>query len=221
MEEPKKPEMTQAERIFVRISLLQTVLAVIGIFTGAVALYAALNESDAVRKQLDASVWPNVEPGTDRWSKEAVARRDEFAGAEGPMFRFTVLNSGIGPAKIEGVRIRVDGVAQRDWRSVLNALMESPDAVGPEGFRFSTSTLGGRVIPAGEQVNPVTLMGPDAEALIASLDREDSDERFSLEICYCSVYDQCWLTTDNPATADADPRPVRKCPDYGDDEFLG
>lgn len=218
MAEPTKPELTQAERIFVRISLLQTILAVIGIFTGAVALYAALNEADAVRKQLDASVWPNIEPGTDRWSKEAVARREEFAGAEGPLFRFTVINSGIGPAKIEAVRIRVDGAAQRDWRSVLGLL--TGEEFGSEGFLFGTSTLGGRVVRAGEQINPVTLLGDKAQALITALDTKGADERFSLEICYCSVYDQCWVTKDDPSTVDDDPAPVKKCPDYGDEGFV-
>src|SRR5215510_1732392 len=98
MKEPDKQPLTPAERIFVRISVMQTALAVIGIFTGAVALYATLNESDAVRKQLDASVWPHVETGSDLYTKEAVARHEEFHGSEGPLFRFTVLNSGIGPA---------------------------------------------------------------------------------------------------------------------------
>jgi hypothetical protein len=216
-DEPKR-QLSPAERIFVRISLLQTVLAVIGIFTGAVALYAALNEADAVRKQLDASVWPNIEPGTDRWSKEAVARRSEFAGVEGPMFRFTVLNSGIGPAKIQSVRIRVDGVAHRNWNSLLTALTgEEP---GEEGFEFGTSTIGGRVIPAGNQVNPLTLIGERAEKVIAALPGREGTQRVTLEICYCSVYDRCWVTEDDPSTADSEPAPVKKCPDYGDEAFL-
>ena len=90
MDEPKTTQLTHAERIFVRVALLQTALAVIGIFTGAVALYAALTEADASRKQLQASVWPYVELGTDLWTKEAVARSEEFRGVQGPLYRFTV-----------------------------------------------------------------------------------------------------------------------------------
>jgi hypothetical protein len=213
MDEPDKQPLTPAERIFVRISVLQTVLAVIGIFTGAVALYAALNESDAVRKQLDASVWPNIETGSDFWTKEAVARRDEFRGAEGPLFRFTVLNSGIGPARIASVQITVDGKPQHDWQQVMDAL------IGPTQASFGSSTVGGRVIRAGETIYPLTLMGESAQRVLDKLaGPADPNDRVVMRICYCSVFDQCWIT--NTEGARTQPEQVEECADLGDAEFL-
>ena len=218
MEKPEKHQLTPAERIFVRISVLQTTLAVIGIFTGAVALYAALNESDAVSKQLYASVWPHIETGSDRWTKEAVARRDEFRGAEGPLFRFTVLNSGIGPARIVAVQITVDGKAQRSWTQTLESL------IGPLDASFGSSTLGGRVVRAGETIYPMTLIGEPAQRLEDALSGSaDRSRRIGMRICYCSVFDQCWLKEDQAAREEAardEPEPVAKCPDFGEGEFL-
>jgi hypothetical protein len=213
METPGKQPLTPAERIFVRMSVMQTALAVIGIFTGAVALYAALNESDAVRKQLDASVWPNIETGNELWTKEAVARREEFHGAEGPLFRFSVLNSGIGPARIASVKITVDGKPQRHWTEAIETL------IGPSHPSFGSSTLGGRVIRAGETVYPMTLMGEPAQQLLDELSgASDPNRRIVMRVCYCSVFDQCWIADSNSARTQ--PEHVAKCPDLGDAEFL-
>ena len=49
------------ERSFLRLTFWQTLLSLAGVFTGAVALYAALNESQAVRQQTAATVWPYVQ----------------------------------------------------------------------------------------------------------------------------------------------------------------
>jgi hypothetical protein len=208
-----KQPLTSAERIFVRISVLQTALAVIGIFTGSVALYATLNESDAVRKQLDASVWPNVETGSELWTKEAVARREEFHGTEGPLFRFTALNSGIGPARIASVQITVDGKPQQRWAQVIEAL------TGLSQTTFGSNTLGGRVIRAGETIYPMTLMGEPAQLFLDKLSGpSDPNHRIVTQICYCSVFDQCWITSSDSVRSG--PEHVEKCPDLGDAEFL-
>lgn len=212
MDEQEERRLTYAERIFVRISLLQTVLAVVGIFTGAVALVAALNEADAVRKQLYASVWPRIETGSDRWSREAVQRREELAGLEGPLFRFTMLNSGIGPARIAAVRVSVDGKARRTWPEVIEAL------TGMKDVSFGSSTIGGRVIRSGDVVNAMTLLGEPAQLVMDALaDPGESRRRVVIEICYCSVFDECWITADSSTTTE--PHPVEQCPDFGDEQF--
>lgn len=213
MEKQDKQPLTPAERIFVRISVMQTALAVIGIFTGAVALYATLNESDAARKQLDASVWPNVETGNEFWTKDAVSRREEFHGVEGPLYRVTVLNSGIGPARIASVQITVDGKPRQRWAQAIEAL------IGPIHPSFGSSTLGGRVIRAGETIYPITLMGEPAERLTESLSGPaDPNRRVVVRICYCSVFDQCWVTSSESQRAE--PEHVEECPQLGDAEFL-
>ncbi|AQA17321.1 hypothetical protein BST95_02850 [Halioglobus japonicus] len=50
--------IAQIERTFLRLTFWQTTLSLAGFFTGAAALHAALNESQAVRQQTAASVWP-------------------------------------------------------------------------------------------------------------------------------------------------------------------
>lgn len=50
-------EIAGLEKKFLRLTFWQTILSVAGVFTGAVALYAALTESQAVRQQTAATVW--------------------------------------------------------------------------------------------------------------------------------------------------------------------
>jgi len=58
---PPVVELSRSERLFLRLSLWQTVLSLVGVFVAFVALYAALTESEAVRRQTAAGVWPYVQ----------------------------------------------------------------------------------------------------------------------------------------------------------------
>ena len=51
MDTQSESVLAHTERIFLRLTLLQTVLSVAGVFIAVVALYAALTESSAVRQQ--------------------------------------------------------------------------------------------------------------------------------------------------------------------------
>jgi hypothetical protein len=128
---------------------------------------------------------------------------------QGPIYRFTVQNSGIGPAKISVVRVTVDGVSHRTWASVMTTL------TGRDDLKFGSSSLSGRVIQAGERISVVTLTGDAAQLVEDKLPHQDRRTlRVDTRICYCSVFDTCWLTQ----TAE-EPRPVSKCPDFGDQLF--
>lgn len=213
MADAKKPKLTHAERIFVRISVLQAVLAVVGIFTGSIALYAALNEADAVRKQQQASVWPRLVVATSTADFDALAANPE--PADGPsFFKFIFINSGIGPAQISAVRVAVDGIAQTNWSSVLEAL------TGRENIEFGQSTINGAVIRPGETYPALLIGRGEAAAVRGTLARPNGGgSRIIMDVCYCSVFDSCWLTGYGLGLDFLKPEPVKQCPDYGDEEF--
>ncbi|MEZ0472794.1 hypothetical protein [Luteimonas salinilitoris] len=125
--------LTRSERVFVRIALLQTLLAVIGIVTGSIALYAGLTEADAARKQQEAAVWPMLQ----------MAINDYDVEAKEPIFRIMARNSGSGPARIAGFRVTVGGEVQSDWNETFTTLAGSHEGV-------LRSYFSGRVISAGE-----------------------------------------------------------------------
>ena len=70
-----------------------------------------------------------------------------------------------------------------------------------------------RVIDAGAIVHALTI--PD-EADARRMRSEDKFDRVRLELCYCSVFDDCWVQT---YPGEADPDAVKACPAYGAEAF--
>lgn len=195
-------ELTTSERIFVRIALLQTVLAVAGIVTGAIALYAALTEADAVRKQQEASVWPVLQMAISDYDTET----------RQPILRVSARNAGIGPARIAAFRVTVDGVARRNWDEVFTALAGSNENV-------LKSYFSGRVISAGEEVVLAIARGDVAVAALEKTSGGTSSLRW--DVCYCSVFDKCWTSSSGGHSWLHEAVPVEECPDYRDEQFQG
>jgi hypothetical protein len=187
----------RAERLFLRLTLLQTVLAAAGLFTAAVALYAALVESEAVRRQSAAIVWPYV---------QVILETNTTEGAE--QFEVRLSNAGVGPARMGQVRLTFGGDVRRDWPSVL-AAVDSADA------DFAWSFVTGRVLKPGEEVRLFATSDPVAASRLFSALQ---DETNAFRVCYCSIYDECWVR--EAADPRAAPQDVTACPDYADAAFL-
>lgn len=189
--------LSRSERVFVRISILQTVLALIGIVTGTVALYAALNEADAVRKQQMASVYPGL-----------VFAQSFNNTPNDTRFSFLVANNGIGPGRIASMKVTVDDQAVRSWYELTEAIGAEPD----DADQFGQSQIAGRLVKSGETIEAFQTRNVQLVTLIAS-----ERSRIDVEMCYCSVFEACWT----PAEAVTEPpRPVETCPDHGEDQFL-
>ena len=63
------------------------------------------------------------------------------------------------------------------------------------------------VIPARETVNVLNVAGPvSSPALISAFNRARG--QISIEACYCSIFDECWITNNEAI----DPRKVKSCP---------
>jgi hypothetical protein len=195
-------ELTKSERIFVRIALLQTVLAVIGIVTGSIALYAGLTEADASRKQQEAAVWPMLQ----------MAIRDYDTEKQEAIFNISARNAGIGPARIAAFRVTVDGVAQSDWDEVFTTLAGSQENV-------LRSYFSGRVMSAGEEVDLVLARGEVASTALEKI--YDGESRLEWDVCYCSVFDKCWMSSNKGSSWLKPATPVEQCPEYGNEQFRG
>ncbi len=180
------PGSTRSERLFARIAVLQTFISVMALLVAIAALYAALVESAAVRKQLDASVWPHMLLGPSN------------AGStpDNPRLTLVAVNSGIGPAKIRSLRITVDGKPMTTWAEMFRAL----EIDLPRGYVQSQLTW--RVVQSGERIDVLTVEGEPATALL------QATNRVAWQLCYCSVFDDCHLLE----SGKPEPAPVARCP---------
>ncbi len=192
MAQEQDDRLSRVERMTLRMSVIQTAIAVTGFVVAIIALYAALNEADAVRKQQQASVWPNLEfhrsyrgvPGSERLD-------------------VSVSNTGIGPAKIALIEFFFDGAPLRNWDEAIAAFstVDNP--------RYSHIGVGGRVLPPNGEFALVSTTTEEinVETVIALRDAIDQG-RLSGRICYCSVFDECWLLVSHSREAS----PVDQCP---------
>lgn len=189
------------ERAFLRLTFWQTLLSLAGVFTGGVALYAALSESEAVRQQTAATVWPYVQ----------VTIRD-FVQDDKAEFSLEVTNAGVGPARMREMQLLIDGEVYRNWRAVLAAFL---DAKVAENVRYGRSDVTGRVLSPGDSlVSFHTSDRPTVEGMQGAI----YAGRVSLSYCYCSIFDECWLAVIS-AIGGPEPTPVEECPVYGADRF--
>jgi len=195
MEQEK--ELTRPERLFLRISIWQTVLSIAGIFIATVALYAALTESEAVRRQTAASVWPYVQLSVD-----------DHLSDEAAIFDLSLTNAGVGPAHIRAMRVTVDERAMLTWKDAVLAIG------GSHASTFSQTFAGNRVLRPGERV---TIFGTREPVLVRALRQAVASKSAGVEYCYCSIFDECWTVDSRPlATGPGTPS---SCSDYGAEQF--
>ena len=122
---PPETDLPGSERAFVRLTFWQTVLSLVGVFIAIVALYAALSESEATRKQTAAAVWPFVQLTISDHLSE---NRAEFS--------ISLTNAGVGPARMRSMRVLLMGKPLRDWHHAMELIGESgTHRLGQHGTR--------------------------------------------------------------------------------------
>lgn len=196
---------------------LQVVPGVVGMFIGVLALYAALSEAEAVRKQQQAAVWPYV---------ELTAEQHGLPGERN--IELLVTNKGIGPARILYFDVSVDGEASATWQDVFFSLFAN-DKDADVNLRVVTSDKGvtNTVLSPEERVQFFYISQQDANRLAELQDEAEAQrtrdyqlraidklldglvtDRVIFHACYCSVFDDCWEVKSNSR----DRKKVEACP---------
>ncbi len=190
--------LLRAEHHIIRLTFWQTILSVVGVVIAVLALYAALTESAAVRQQTAAAVWPFVQLMVENYDT------GDTAG-----FSLAFTNAGVGPARMQDVRVSIDGNVTRNW----SELVASVD--GDSGAAINRSFISDRVLRPDETVIIFSTMDADlARKLVGAV----SKPRGALTFCYCSIFDECWLA-DSRKDLQA-PELVEACPDFGSETYL-
>ncbi len=195
---PVSGSIAGIERTFLRLTFWQTILSVAGVFTGAVALYAALTESQAVRQQTAATVWPYVQ-----------FMIKDGGDAESAFFHLSLENVGVGPARMRSMQLTHQGKAMPNWQSLTELLLGKEAELGTH---FGKSDVSRRVLAPGDAV--VAFQTDDTE-LALSMQEAVYSGAVELTYCYCSIFDECWRISSAKAAAENPMGPVAECPDYG------
>jgi len=106
-------------------------------------------------------------------------RLELFRSFSGNSFSYGITNSGTGPALIKTVAVQDGSKYIKTWNEI-------------ESFRNITqSHISNRTLPPQKSITPVLYKGEDVNSLV------EADELIDLELCYCSIYDECWVVDRN------------------------
>ena len=166
-----EPSNGAARRLATSSNVASTLALAVSIFALAIGAW----QTRLMQSQARSSVWPHLSIGYTYNSKV-----DENG------FVWNVDNNGVGPARIDTVAVALDGKPMKTWKDVLKAL-------GFHGeLRVSTTSFSGDVIPPSlnreTAISAIRINEADAAALFKA-----AVPRFTMDICYCSVYDDCWI----------------------------
>lgn len=190
----------------------EMLVAVTAIFTSVVAVGVALYSAKVDRDYARMAVWPYLLIG---FSGTPIVLSDEeilaIESGERPADNLflersiVVMNRGMGPAVVQYASLRDASGSYPNWSAYLER------GLGQKNVQMAgQSHFGSGVIPAGELIQALRVTGPRA---VTALNTAGSDS--VLEICYCSVYQECWVSRLGSL-----PRSIDSCEIDDADRFL-
>lgn len=152
----------------------EMIIALSAVFVSVATLFVYIYQARIMQGQQHASVWPHIE------------RQYVQTSTDGFILR--VVNKGVGPAIIQSAKMR--------WN---NEPVETPyhllsKFVNPDSISLYYSSLEKMVLAPGEKVEVFHIYVKDqTEYYKLQKALENFYSKFSFEICYCSIYKECWL----------------------------
>ena len=159
----------------------------VSLITAFVSIYSAFIDRAYAR----ASVWPRLE-----------IHRSYNDEVKDTYFLYAVTNKGTGPAVIKYARLTSNEQPIVKWADYLTL---RTGRVVPH----TQSHLGSLVLTAGEKLTPLHVRDEQAAKLLVE------NDNLQIELCYCSIYDECWLVDRYN-----DPKPIDQCSIDDSQRFL-
>ncbi|WP_157576276.1 hypothetical protein [Pseudoalteromonas sp. SW0106-04] len=132
------------------------------------------------------------------YAKASVWPKVEVVRSKGKdRFSYRVANRGTGPAIIKYVKVSIGKRYLQRWSDL------------PEFDSINQSHISSITLPAGEILKPLVYKGEAVENILKI------DKRLEIELCYCSIYDDCWVVSRSLQT-----RPVEQCEVNSKQAFL-
>jgi hypothetical protein len=186
--------------------------AVCALIISVTSLWVGIRHGHTMERMADANarlVSANSYPLLQHFQSAAAdLRSPDYTGGR-RVASLNVVNSGVGPAKIETLEIFWNGRPVRTARELLRACCATPEDASLFAHRgwLGTSDLQGMMLRAGE-TSRLLVITRDGESAALAARFDDAYPKMRLRACYCSVFDECWLS--NLETLH--PQSVASCP---------
>lgn len=165
-----------------------------------VSLWLALHSAHSMEKLVAANSYPYLELMRNMTSIE----KDPVTGRSHKRVEYLLVNSGIGPARIEWVQLSYKGKPMADLSELLAACCN----MGPEpeiALNRRGNVVGSLVRP-GDMISMFAADEPKTpNPIFDALHHSMKD--ISQTACYCSVFDECYIRNKDGMK----PQPVDEC----------
>lgn len=193
---------------------LDLLVAICALITSVTSIWLSISQGDDMARLVQAQSWPHIgfSTGNADWN-EVNARWDD-------RLVLALENVGVGPAKIRSVKMRYEGrsIASSDALLAACCGYQETTRLSTHEAPLVTSSVVGIVLRAGQKVELLNWQRPESTEAPESKERveaskkvwralDDSRGRIQLEVCYCSVFDECWTLMPNAETV-----PTASCP---------
>ncbi len=177
------------------------VVAFSALFISLVSLGVAIlhgrtmeNMAAANARLVSANSWPFLYYGAGITGSKGAAKAS-----------LHVVNTGVGPAKIESAELIWRGVPYRTNLDFLEACC----GLAPAAAHFDSDLVPNLVLPAGGRIDFLGFAQSENPAVFAALQRAMLSHDLQLLVCYCSIFDECWKNDLN--TSSLARTPVKMC----------
>ena len=179
----------------------EMLIAVCAVITSVVALFIGWNQTKVMRGQQEAEVWPMVQ----------LTHETDFNDST-VSYAIALENAGVGPALIDSFTIAMPGRrTTTDFYELVDYMVAGDLGEPYTAFR----SLDGRVIRHGTEMNAIKASWDATDETRAALQQRLSqfisgeEESAVVFVCYCSILEDCWVSS----TLDAQtrPEPVKSC----------
>ena len=201
--------MAEQKRGFVQRHWSDTLFALAALFVSAVSLWVGIRTEKANEQLVAASTWPYLYVDSSNANPDGTK-----------MIHMDVTNFGVGPAKVESFEVFWKGKSWPTADVLAGACCGykpfdfARELAGPKRTTMLTGGVQSTVIRAGETRPFVSLpFGSDNADVWGRLN--NARHNMSYRICYCSVFDECWIGNFSgflPRAGQLHPARVKECP---------
>ena len=188
-------------------SSLDLMVAFAALATSISSIWLALAQGDDMQRLVQAQSWPYI------GFHSGNSTLDEASHQRLRSLGFTVVNQGVGPARVRWMEVRVDGAAVPNTTALMLRAARLPADARIDRRDVYTSGIAGRVMRAGEEITFLRWHhAAQREPVWTALDKARFG-RIEIRACYCSVFDECWIShSETPDTLRVDQCPTLAVP---------
>ena len=173
---------------------LEITASVAALVVSFASIFIAVQHGKTMEKLVTANSVPYIEAGYSNATEDGKAR-----------LMINMFNMGVGPAHEKSFRMKLRGRYVRSVKDMIAVVCADKAGDAGKVLKPYANTQHTRFIPARDKQIVFFIDKTPANASYwDALDKASSS--LSVEICYCSVFDECWRRVD-----DDEPKAVKRC----------